>query len=135
VIAFLSVSVICKEANQEAIDVEFEASQSREQAWAISAETSRRCCGYYFCPTLFSVTSGRAKAQGCTRCHGRNGIQALAEKTGWTDSISSFVTRRLTDLREGVSHHAVMTDIAAVLSDEDIRDISAWIQSLSDKSK
>jgi|GEM_PF-2667229 len=81
------------------------------------------------------IKTGRAKAQGCTRCHGRNGIQALAENNGWTDPVGQFVTLRLTELREGVTYHPVMTDIAVPLTDEDISDISAWIQSLADKSK
>lgn len=80
-----------------------------------------------------AIKSGRAKAQGCTRCHGRDGIQRLAQDSDWSGSIGLYVMKRLTELRDGVTHHSIMTDIARNLSDEDIGQISAWMQSLSKK--
>ena len=80
------------------------------------------------------IKSGRAKSQGCTRCHGRNGIQRLAVASGFDGTVGGFVTVTLTELRDGIRHHNIMSGIAAPLSDEDIGDIAAWAQSLADKS-
>jgi len=82
-----------------------------------------------------AIKRGRAKAQGCTRCHGRDGIQRLAEATDWTGPVGLFVVKQLTELRDGVRHHVIMTDIARPLTDEDISEISAWVQSMADKSQ
>ncbi len=79
------------------------------------------------------IKSGRAKAQACTRCHGRDGIQRLAHSSQWDGPVGLYVIKQLTELRDGISHHPIMTDIARVLSDEDIAQISAWVQSLSQK--
>lgn len=83
--------------------------------------------------TKAAIKRGRSKAQGCTRCHGRDGIQRLAKANGWNGPVGLFVVKQLTELRDGVSQHAIMTDIAKGLNDEDISEISAWIQSLADK--
>ncbi len=77
------------------------------------------------------IKMGRAKSQSCTRCHGRTGMKTLANATGWDRSIAEFVVKHLTELREGMRVHAVMSSIAKPLSDQDIALIAAWYQSVS----
>jgi len=77
------------------------------------------------------IKMGRAKSQSCTRCHGRSGMASLANAINWEKSITEFVVKHLTELREGKRAHAVMSSIAAPLSDQDIALIAAWYQSVS----
>jgi len=77
------------------------------------------------------IKMGRAKSQSCTRCHGRSGMAKLANAIEWDRSITEFVVKQLTELREGKRVHAVMSSIAEPLSDQDIALIAAWYQSVS----
>lgn len=80
-----------------------------------------------------AIKTGRAKAQGCTRCHGRTGLASLAKQSGWDDPISGYITRELVSFRSGYRSHAIMNAVAAPLSDEDILQISLWFESLSER--
>jgi len=81
------------------------------------------------------IKMGRAKSQSCTRCHGRTGMAALANSVDWEQSVAEFVVKQLTELREGKRIHAVMSSIAAPLSDQEIALIAAWYQSVSPDSE
>jgi len=79
------------------------------------------------------IKRGRAKAQNCTRCHGRSGFASLAKASAWNGPTGLFISNQLKKLRDGNIYHAVMTDVARSLSDDDIDDISAWVQSLENE--
>lgn len=76
------------------------------------------------------VKAGRAKAQGCTRCHGRTGLKQLADRNKWGGTIGAFITKELVEFREKYRLHPVMNSVAAPLTDEDILQISVWFDSL-----
>ena len=76
------------------------------------------------------IKAGRAKAQGCTRCHGRHGIRQAAKTSRFEGSTGAFATRELLAFREGSRNHVIMSGVAKTLSDDDIRAISAWLDSL-----
>ncbi len=80
------------------------------------------------------IKMGRARSQGCTRCHGRVGMQSLARASHWKGSITEFVATQLTAFRDGKRSHEVMSSIAQNLSDQDIALIAAWYQSVSPKT-
>lgn len=77
--------------------------------------------------------AGRAKAQGCTRCHGRKGIQQLAQSAGWTEDVGSFAQKGLTEFRDGTRVNNIMAGVAKNLSDQDIQDISYWLNAIAIK--
>lgn len=77
--------------------------------------------------------TGRAKAQSCTRCHGRKGIARLAESAGWTNSTGSFAKKGLIEFREGTRSNNIMSNIANGLTDRDIDDISYWLDVIDNK--
>lgn len=83
--------------------------------------------------TKAAIKAGRAKAQICTRCHGRNGIHQLAVKAGWKDSDGQFVMTKLRALRDGKEAHQVMSAVAKGLKDNDIVQIALWLDSLAAK--
>ncbi|OED37394.1 hypothetical protein AB833_23500 [Chromatiales bacterium (ex Bugula neritina AB1)] len=76
------------------------------------------------------IKEGRNKAQGCTRCHGRYGLQAAAQQQGSGTLVGAFVKRELENFRTGSRQHAIMSAVAARLSDTDIKAISAWFDSI-----
>jgi cytochrome c553 len=80
-----------------------------------------------------AIKVGRAKAQSCTRCHGRDGIHFLAVRAGWKDSDGQFAIVRLRALRDRTEAHAVMSAVANELKDEDIIQIAVWLDSLAEK--
>lgn len=80
------------------------------------------------------VKMGRAKSQGCTRCHGRSGMQSLAGSNGWTQSIAEFVVVQLTAFRDGKRSHEIMSSVAKPMSDQDIALVAMWYQSVSSPS-
>jgi len=79
-----------------------------------------------------AIRAGRAKAQTCTRCHGRNGIHQLAVRADWQDSDGDFAIARLRAFREGTLSNEVMNAVAAPLSDEDMVAIGVWLDSLKE---
>lgn len=76
------------------------------------------------------VRSGKAKAQLCTRCHGRNGLRQAAARSGLDENVGAFVTREIIAFRAGQRLHPIMTSIAETLSDTDLAAISAWLDSI-----
>ena len=81
------------------------------------------------------IKQGRAKAQGCTRCHGRQGMQQLATKAGWENSISTFVIQQLLLFRGKRQIHEVMNAVAAPMSNVDIYEVALWYESVSGNRK
>lgn len=77
------------------------------------------------------IKMGRARSQGCTRCHGRTGMYSMAQAAGWEYSVTEFVVKELTAFRDGLRSHIVMSSVAKPLSDQDIALIAAWYQSVS----
>lgn len=80
-----------------------------------------------------AIKAGRAKAQTCTRCHGRDGIHQLALRAGWKESDGQFAIVQLRALRDGKMSHPVMSAVASSLKDEDIMQIALWLDSLAAK--
>ena len=83
--------------------------------------------------TKNAIKAGRAKAQTCTRCHGRDGVHRLALRAGWKDSDGQFAIVKLRAFRDGQESHAVMSAVASTLSDQDIEQIALWLDSLAAK--
>ncbi|MFK7996491.1 MAG: cytochrome c [Granulosicoccus sp.] len=80
-----------------------------------------------------AIKAGRAKAQTCTRCHGRDGIHQLAVRAGWKDSDGQFALVKLRALRDGKVSHQVMSTVAAGLKDQDILQIALWLDAIAAK--
>ena len=77
------------------------------------------------------IKSGRAKAQSCTRCHGRDGMVKFVRKSGWENSVSTFVIKQLLLFRGMRRQHEIMNSVAKPLSDLDIYEIAIWYESVS----
>lgn len=75
------------------------------------------------------IKQGRAKAQGCTHCHGRNGIAEAANRAG-AESVGLFAREELLAYKSGTRSHPTMSAIAQALSDDDIDLIARWLDSV-----
>lgn len=77
------------------------------------------------------LKQGRAKAQGCTRCHGRDGMAKFVREAKWDGSISTYVIKQLLLFRGKRRTHEIMSAVSAPLTNIDIYEIALWYESVS----
>jgi len=80
------------------------------------------------------AAAGQAKGAVCTACHGADGKAIQSTYPNLAGQHESYLTKQLTDYRDGDRNNALMTGQAANLSDDDIQDLSAYFASM-DKIK
>ncbi len=82
------------------------------------------------------IENGKLKSASCAACHGDNGVSANPVWPKLAGQNAKYLASQLYEFRKGSDgnrNNAVMYGIAAVLSDDDIEDLSAYYESL-DKS-
>ncbi|MEX0951234.1 MAG: cytochrome c [Gammaproteobacteria bacterium] len=75
------------------------------------------------------VEAGRTASQekGCVACHGEKGISASPENyPHLAGQHASYLTHSLKGYRDGSRKHAIMNQMAAELSDDDIEALAAF---------
>lgn len=72
------------------------------------------------------LAAGRRKAIACQVCHGMDGIAKLPDAPNLAGQPSLYLERALRAYRAGERRNEVMSIAAKSLSDEDIRDLSAY---------
>ena len=82
------------------------------------------------------VEAGKVKAYTCTGCHGIPGYMNVyptyeVPKIGGQNY--AYLVSALNDYRDGKRDHATMKYQASALSDQDIKDVSAYFASLGDE--
>jgi cytochrome c553 len=86
-------------------------------------------------PQLLSVSSELAVGRGatlalrCTMCHGARGMSE-ANSPNLAGQYSAVIYKQLLDFTSGARQSAVMSPMVANLSDQDMRDLSAYYTSL-----
>lgn len=75
------------------------------------------------------VGRGGTLALRCTMCHGARGVSA-SEIPNLAGQYAEVVYKQLVDYRNGQRQHALMQALATTLSDQDIRDLSAFYAQL-----
>lgn len=76
------------------------------------------------------VEAGKAKAAMCSACHGANGISAVPMYPNLAGQKAAYLEKQLKDFKSGARKDPVMAPMAMGLSDEDIKNISAYFSSL-----
>lgn len=76
-----------------------------------------------------SVGRGATLALRCTMCHGEHGI-SQANSPNLAGQYPIVIYKQLQDFQSGARRNAVMTPMAANLSDQDMRDLAAYYSSL-----
>ena len=73
-----------------------------------------------------SADQGKAKSATCSACHGLDGNSAAADYPKLAGQHASYLASTLRAYRDGSRKNAIMAGLAAVLSEEDIADLSAY---------
>jgi cytochrome c553 len=80
--------------------------------------------------TAQEVAAGRRKAVACQACHGMDGMAKLPDAPHLAGQPAPYLVRALRAYRSGERRNEVMTVAAKALSDEDIRDLSAYYSAI-----
>jgi cytochrome c553 len=73
------------------------------------------------------ATAGAAKyAAVCASCHGADGNSGSPENPKLAGQHPEYLVKQLMEFKSGKRKNAIMQGFAATLSDEDMRNISAW---------
>jgi cytochrome c553 len=75
--------------------------------------------------------AGKAKFESCTACHGPNAISAMENVPSLAGQTDSFLQWQLVYFRGGARKSDVMGPIAEGLTDEDIRNLGAYLSHLT----
>lgn len=62
----------------------------------------------------------------CVSCHGADGISLLLDAPNLAGEVNIYIDTQLKAFRIGKRQHEIMSEIAADLSDEEIRQIADW---------
>jgi cytochrome c553 len=72
------------------------------------------------------VAAGAAKAQACMACHGPGGISQMAQTPSLAGQPDGFIQWQLVFFRNGVRKSPLMEPMAAMLKDDDVRNLAAF---------
>lgn len=76
-----------------------------------------------------SKEAGQGKAITCVACHGIDGNSPNPEWPNIAGQHASYLVKELKAFRDGTRQNALMSPMAAGLTDEDIADLAAWFAS------
>ena len=66
----------------------------------------------------------------CTACHGSNGISVAEDAPNLAGETNIYIETQLKAFRSGKRSHAIMSDIAANMTDAEIRAVSDWFAAI-----
>jgi cbb3-type cytochrome c oxidase subunit III len=76
------------------------------------------------------ANAGSAKyAAVCASCHGADGNSGSPENPKLAGQHPEFLVKQLQEFKSGKRKNAIMQGFAATLSDEDMRNVAAWLSS------
>lgn len=79
-------------------------------------------------------SAGKTKAAVCAACHGAEGVSVIPDYPNLAGQKVKYLETSIKAYRDGQRKHAVMSPMAAGLSDTDIQDLAAYFSSLSAQS-
>ena len=77
--------------------------------------------------------TGKAKSATCAACHGPAGISANPEWPNLAGQKEAYLVSQLMAFRSGERKNALMSPMAANLSDDDIAHLAAYFSSLGNQ--
>lgn len=98
--------------------------------WTLAAAL---LCVWFASPATANgdAAAGKAKAAVCGACHGADGKALQPSYPNLAGQHASYISKQLTDYRDGARVNALMSGQAANLSDEDIQDLAAFYSGLT----
>ena len=100
--------------------------KERKLAWSVVCLLALAGAG----PVAADVAAGKTKARACAVCHGPMGISNAPDAPSLAGQPERYLVEQLKAYRGGKRQHEVMSVMAKALTDDDIRDLSAWYASL-----
>lgn len=77
-----------------------------------------------------SVEAGKSKAQTCAACHGPEGISSVAMWPNLAGQNAKYLLAQLKAFKDGDRNDPVMSTQVVALTDEDMRNIAVYFESL-----
>lgn len=77
-----------------------------------------------------SIDAGKAKSMTCTACHGAEGNSSLPTWPNIAGQGASYIVAQLNAFKDGSRSDPLMAPQAMMLSDEDMRNIAVYFESL-----
>lgn len=74
--------------------------------------------------------AGKTKAAVCAACHGAQGVSVIPDYPNLAGQKVKYLESSIKAYRDGIRKHAVMSPMAAGLSDTDIQDLAAYFSAL-----
>lgn len=90
------------------------------------ADVSAWYASYAAVATLPDGVSPDDAPQGCVSCHGADGISLLLDAPNLAGETNIYIDTQLKAFKRGQRTHDVMSEVAAGLSDAEIRAIADW---------
>ncbi|MEY4362673.1 MAG: hypothetical protein RLZZ24_25 [Pseudomonadota bacterium] len=79
-------------------------------------------------PAKADVAKGQASyATICAACHGADGNSAITANPKLAQQHPEYIAKQLTEFKSGKRANAVMMGMASVLSDDDMKNVAAWL--------
>jgi cytochrome c553 len=86
-------------------------------------------------PAKADLAKGEAKYTAiCSACHGADGNSAIPANPKLAGQHPAYLVKQLQDFKAGKRNSAVMMGFAAVLSDEDMKNVGAWLAAQKPKT-
>lgn len=79
------------------------------------------------------TAAGKTKAAVCAACHGAEGVSVIPDYPNLAGQKVKYLESSIKAYRDGQRKHAVMSPMAAGLSDADILDLAAYFAALPAK--
>ncbi|MEM6615520.1 MAG: c-type cytochrome [Pseudomonadota bacterium] len=76
--------------------------------------------------TLPEGVDASAAPQACVSCHGADGISQLLDAPNLAGETNIYLDTQLKAFKRGQRDHDIMSEVAAALSDEEIRAVANW---------
>jgi len=76
------------------------------------------------------IEAGKAKAAVCAACHGANGISIIPDYPNLAGQKVRYLQMSIKAYRDGERKNAIMSPMAAGLTDADVANIAAYFSSL-----
>lgn len=76
-----------------------------------------------------SAAAGQTKAATCAACHGADGNSVSPQFPKLAGQNADYIVRELQRFKSGERKNAIMSGMAAALSEQDMLDVAAWFSS------
>ena len=76
------------------------------------------------------IEAGKQKAMTCAACHGADGISAIPTYPNLKGQKAQYTVLQLKAFKSGERKNAIMKPMASMLSEEDMKNVAAYYESL-----